>query len=399
MIYKSFKTELKPNNKQKTLFKQYAGTARFVYNWALALLQEDYKLEKKIKPSAITLHKILVAKKNDEFKWIKEISKWCPQNSLRNLETAYKKFFKKQNAFPKFKKKGQKDSFTLDAPIIVKNNKIKLPKIGWVNLKEQDYIPEGKPKSATISLRANRWFVSIRYEVETEQKQYENKVVGVDLGIKHLAITSDGEIFESSKKLKNKEKQLKRLQRKLSRQQKDSNSRKRTKEKIAKVHFNISNHRKDILHKTTSCLVKTKSNNKIVIEDLNVNVMLKNHNLAKSIANIGFYEFRRQLEYKCSWYGKELIVVDRFYASSKLCSYCGNKKEDLTLADRTYSCYNCGLEIDRDFNAAKNLELYTVRYTGINAGGDDKVHVEKSTGDRRRNQNQTKNLLVDFCKF
>lgn len=127
--------------------------------------------------------------------------------------------------------------------------------------------------------------------------------------------------------------------------------------------------------------------------------MLKNHNLAKSIANIGFYEFRRQLEYKCSWYGKELIVVDRFYASSKLCSYCGNKKEDLTLADRTYSCYNCGLEIDRDFNAAKNLELYTVRYTGINAGGDDKVHVEKSTGDRRRNQNQTKNLLVDFCKF
>jgi len=399
MIYKSFKTELNPNNKQKTLFKQYSGTARFAYNWALALLQEDYKSEKKIKPSAITLHKILVSKKNDEFKWMKKISKWCPQNSLRNLETAYKKFFKKQNAFPKFKKKGQNESFTLDAPIIVKNNKIKLPKIGWVNLKEHDYIPEGKPKSATISLKANRWFVSVSYEVKIEQKQYENKVVGVDLGIKHLAITSDGEIFESSNKLKNKEKQLKRLQRKLSRQQKDSNSRKRTKEKIAKVYFNISNHRKDILHKTTSCLAKTKSNNKIVIEDLNVSGMLKNYRLAKAINNIGFYEFRRQLEYKCFWYGKELVVADRFYPSSKLCSCCGNKKDDLTLADRTYSCYNCGSENDRDFNAAKNLELYTVRYTEINAGGDDKVHAKKLAGGRRRSQNQTKDLLVDFCKF
>lgn len=399
MNYKSFKTELKPNNKQKTLFKQYTGTARFVYNWALSLLQEDYKSEKKIKPSAITLHKILIYKKKDEFKWMKDISKWCPQNSLRNLEAAYKKFFKKQNAFPKFKKKGQNESFTLDAPINVKNNKIKLPKIGWVSLKESNYIPEGKHKSATISLRANKWFVSVRYETEIEQKQYENKVIGVDLGIKHLATTSDSEIFESSNKLKQKEDQLKRLKRKLSRQQKNSNSRKRTKEKIAKVYFNISNHRKDILHKTTSCLVKTKPHKMIVIEDLNVSGMLKNHRLAKAISNIGFYEFRRQLEYKCAWYGKELVVADRFYPSSKLCSCCGNKKEDLTLKDRIYNCDNCDIEIDRDFNAAKNLENYTVRYTGINAGGDDKVHAKKLAGDHPRNQNQTKDLLVDFCKF
>ena len=399
MNYKSYKTELNPNNKQKTLFKQYAGTARFVYNWALALLQEDYKSEKKIKPSAITLHKLLITQKNDQFKWMKDISKWCPQNSLRNLESAYKKFFKKQNAFPKFKKKGQRDSFTLDAPIIVKDNKIKLPKIGWIKLKEHDYIPNGKPKSATISLKANRWFISIVHEVEIEQKQYENKVIGVDLGIKHLAITSDGEIFESSNKLKNKEKQLKRLQRKLSRQQKDSNSRKRTKEKIAKVYFNISNHRKDILHKTTSCLAKTKSNNKIVIEDLNVSGMLKNHKLAKAISNIGFHEFRRQLEYKCAWHGKELVIADRFYASSKLCSCCGNKKDELTLKDRTYYCNVCDNEIDRDLNAAINLEQYTVSYTGLNAGGDDKIHAKKLAGGRLGNQNQTKNLLVDFCKF
>jgi len=399
MIYKSFKTELNPNNKQKTLFKRYAGTARFVYNWALDLLQKDHKSEKKIKPSAITLHKLLVIKKNNEFNWMKEISKWCPQNSLRNLETAYKKFFKKQNSFPKFKKKGQRDSFTLDAPITIKNNKIKLPKIGWIKLKEHDYIPDGKPKSATISLIANRWFVSVRYEIEIEQKQYENTIIGVDLGIKSLAVCSDGEIFESPRKLKNKEDQLKRLQRKLSRQQKGSNSRNITKKRLAKVHFNISNHRKDILHKATSCLAKTKSNKTIVIEDLNVKGMLKNHNLAKAISNIGFHEFRRQLEYKCAWYGKELIVADRFYPSSKLCSCCGNKKDELELKDRTYICDNCGLKIDRDLNASINLEQYTVRYTEINAGGDDKVHVEKSTGDRLRNQNQTESLLVDFCKF
>jgi len=399
MIYKSFKTELNPNNKQKTLFKRYAGTARFVYNWALDLLQKDHKSEKKIKPSAITLHKLLVIKKNNEFNWMKEISKWCPQNSLRNLETAYKKFFKKQNSFPKFKKKGQRDSFTLDAPITIKNNKIKLPKIGWIKLKEHDYIPDGKPKSATISLIANRWFVSVRYEIEIEQKQYENTIIGVDLGIKSLAVCSDGEIFESPRKLKNKEDQLKLLQRKLSRQQKGSNSRNITKKRLAKVHFNISNHRKDILHKATSCLAKTKSNKTIVIEDLNVKGMLKNHNLAKAISNIGFHEFRRQLEYKCAWYGKELIVADRFYPSSKLCSCCGNKKDELELKDRTYICDNCGLKIDRDLNASINLEQYTVRYTEINAGGDDKVHVEKSTGDRLRNQNQTESLLVDFCKF
>lgn len=399
MIYKSYKTELNPNNKQKTLFKQYAGTARFVYNWALALLQEDYKSEKKIKPSAITLHKLLVIQKNDHFKWMKDISKWCPQNSLRNLELAYKKFFKKQNAFPKFKKKGQRDYFTLDTPIIIKDNKIKLPKIGWIKLKEHDYIPNGKPKSVTISLKANRWFVALKYETEIEQKHYENTVIGVDLGIKSLAVTSDGEIFESPRKLKSKEEQLKRLQRKFSRQQKGSNSRNKTKERMAKVHFNISNHRKDILHKATSCLVKTKSNKTIVIEDLNVSGMLKNHKLAKAISNIGFHEFRRQLEYKCAWYGKELVIADRFYASSKLCSCCGNKKDELTLKDRTYYCNVCGNEIDRDLNAAINLEQYTVRYTGINAGGDDKIHVEQSTGGRLRNQNQTKSLLVDFCKF
>lgn len=374
MPHKSFKTELNPNNKQITLFKQYAGTARFVYNWALDLLQKDYEAEKKLKPSAITLHKILINKKKDEFKWMKEVSKWCPQNSLRNLEVAYNNFFKKKNKFPKFKKKGQKESFTLDTPIIIKNNKIKLPKIGWVSLKEKDYIPEGKPKSATISLRANRWFVSVYYEVEFKKQSYAENAIGVDLGIKSLAVTSDGDFFESPKKLKEKEKSLKRLQRKLSRQKKGSKSREKTKARIAKKHFKISNHRKDILHKATSNLAKTKPNKTIVIEDLNVSGMIKNHKLAKAISNIGFFEFKRQLAYKSLWYGKELIIADRFYPSSKLCCSCGSKKDDLKLSDRTYKCNSCDNVIDRDLNAAINLKKYTARYAEINAGGDDKVH-------------------------
>lgn len=398
MIYKSFKTELNPNNKQKTLFKQYAGTARFAYNWALNLLKEDYESEKKLKPSAITLHKILVSKKNNEFKWMKDISKWCPQNSLRNLESAYNRFFKKQSKFPKNKKKGVNDSFTIDG-IIVKDNKIKLPKIGWINLKEHDYIPEGNPKSATISLKAGKWFIALKYETEIQKKEYENTIIGVDLGVKSLAVTSDGETFESSKKLKQKEQKLKRLQRKLSRQKKGSNSRNKTKEKLGKIHFGISNHRKDILHKTTSFLVKTKSNKTIVIEDLNVNGMLKNHKLAKAISNIGFYEFRRQLEYKCAWHGKELIIANRFYPSSKLCSCCGNKKDNLSLKDRVYKCDKCCYIIDRDLNAAINLSKYTVSYTGINAGEDDKIHAKKLAGGRQRNQNQTENLEIDFCRF
>lgn len=397
MIYKSFKTELQPNNRQKSLFKRYAGTARFVYNWALALLQKDYETNKKANTSAITLHKLLVSKKNDEFKWMKEISKWCPQNALINLETAYKNFFKKQSKLPKFKKKGQGDSFTLDTSITVKFNKVKLPKIGWVKLKEYGYIPEGKPKTATISLKAGRWFISTRYETTIEQKKHEDTTIGVDLGIKNLAVLSDGEVFNSSNKLKSKEKKLKRLQRKLTGQNKGSNSRNKTKNKIAKIHFNISNHRKDILHKLTTCLVKTKLSKTIVIEDLNVSGMLKNKKLAKAIANIGLYEFRRQLEYKCNWHGKNLVIANRFYPSSKLCSCCGNKKDDLKLSDRMYTCDKCGSKIDRDLNASINLKEYTVRHTGINAGGDDKVHVEKSTGDRQRNQNQTKNLFS--CQF
>ena len=392
IVYKSYKTELDPNNKQITLFKKNCGVARFAYNWGLATLEEDYKNEKKLKPTFITINNLFNKIKKDKYPWVYEASKYSASFAFRNLESAFKRFFSKQSGFPKFKKKGHKDSFTVYDSLTVKENKIKIPKIGWVKLKQSNYIPQGKPKSATISLRANRWFISVQYETEIKQGEYQDKTLGVDLGIKSLAVCSDGEIFEAPRKLKKKEKRLKRLQKKLSNQEKGSNSRNKTKAKLAVQHFKIANERKDILHKATSSIVKTKPEKIIVIEDLNVSGMIKNHKLAKAISNIGFYEFRRQLEYKCKWYGKTLVVVDRFFPSSKLCSGCKNKKTDLKLSHRTYKCQNCGLRLDRDLNAAINLSKYTAEYAEINAGGDDKIHVDlkKSTGGRRRNQNQTK---------
>ena len=392
IVYKAYKTELDPNNKQKTLFKKNCGVARFAYNWGLATLEEDYKNEKKLKPNAFTLISLFNKIKKEKYPCVYESSKWSPSSAFQNLESAFKKFFNKQAGFPKYKKKGQKDSFTVYENLTVTDIKIRIPKIGWVKLKQHDYIPQGKPKSATISLRAGRWFVSVRYEHEITQSNWTEETIGVDLGIKSLAVCSDGEIFEAPRKLKKKEKKLKRLQRKMARQKKGSNSRNKTKHKLAVQHYKIANERKDILHKTTSTLVKTKPQKTIVIEDLNVSGMVKNHKLAKAISNIGFFEFRRQLEYKCKWYGKVLVVADRFYPSSKLCSRCKNKRNDLKLSHRTYKCPKCGLKLDRDLNAAINLSKYTAEYAGINAGGDDKVHVgrKKPTGDRLRNQNQTK---------
>lgn len=415
MPIRSYKTELHPNNVQATMLTKHAGCSRFVYNWALSLLKINYEQrlldekahfderkhiglpeytkqelkeyrksvnDKYIQPSAITLHKILNSKKKSEFPWMYEVSKWAPQNALYDLENAYKKFFTGKSKFPKFKKKGIKDSFTLNNPVVVGDSWIQLPKIGKVRLYEKNYIPIGKPKSATISKKAGRWFVSVYYEVEIPQTSWSKEVIGVDLGIKTLMTCSDGTTINNSTKLKELEASLKRQQKKLSRQVKGSKSRNKTKEKIQKLHFRISNSRKDIIHKATSLLVKTKSEGTIVIEDLNVKGMMKNHKLSKAIGNCGFYEFRRQIEYKSKWYGKNVIVADRFFPSSKTDHKSGEYLEGLKLSDRMIY-HSDGTQTDRDLNAAINLKHYgerilsTVRYTEINAGGDERFILSK----------------------
>jgi putative transposase len=355
-----FKTELKLNSTQRVLLAKHAGTARHAYNWGLGLCSSilnnnKNNPEEKIKfPTAIDLHKWLVALVKPENAWYYEVSKCAPQYALRHLADAFKRFFSKKGGFPKFKKKGRGDSFTLDGSITVDHKKVKVPIIGWIKTYER--LPQGvNPKSVTISRTADRWFVSFKIEVEPTITEQKVDVVGVDLGVNHLAMLSTGEVFDGVKAYKKYEKKLSRLQWLNRPKQRHSANYKKAQLKIARLHRKIANIRKDTLHKITTYI--SKNHAVIGIEDLNVSGMLANHKLAKAISDMGFYEFRRQLEYKCELYGSKLVVVDRFFPSSKRCSNCLTVKESLSLKERTYCCSSCGFESDRDLNASINLEL------------------------------------------
>lgn len=349
----SFKTELKLNNQQKTLIAKHAGVARHAYNWGLATCFQALEKGEKL-PTAIDLHKKLVAEVKPVYSWYYEVSKCSPQQALRNLATAFKNWWIHQHTKkPKFKKKGHHDSFYLEGSIRVNGNRFKLPRIGWVNVYEN--LPAVTPKNVTISRHADRWFISFKYELEIPNTPKIREKIGVDIGINSLATCSDGTVFENRKAYRKHQKKLARLQRNLARKQKVSKNRKKAQIKLARQHKKVVQIRKDAIHKLTSWLAKNHS--EIVIENLNVSGMLKNHRLASVIADCGFYELRRQLEYKTQWYGSKLVLADRFYPSSQVCSNCQNKQK-MPLSKRVYECENCGLKIDRDLNASINLELY-----------------------------------------
>lgn len=367
-IIRGYKTELDPNNKQTTALYQHSGAARFVWNWALDRIQNKIS-----QPNAIKLHKEWNEWKRENATWYDQVSKCSPQESLRNLERAFSNFFRKcknkkagtfngKVGFPRFKAKHCGiGSFRLTGTIKVNEKSVQLPKLGELRLKERGYIPTEDVKilSATVSEHAGRWFVSIQTEQEiADSPKKERAVVGVDLGIKSLAVCSDGKAFENPKALRSRIAQLKRLQQHVNRKEKGSQNRKKTARKVAKLHFHISNIRKNYLHQITSYLTKTKS--EVVIEDLNVSGMLKNHCLAQAIQDLGLYEFRRQLDYKGIWNGCKITVADRYFPSSKLCSICGCVNKDLTLADREWNCPHCGVHHDRDKNASTNLENYGI---------------------------------------
>ena len=353
-----FKTQLILTNKQHSLLAQHSGVARDAYNWGLQLCKEilDHNPSNplnKIKfPSAIDLHKWLIAIRKAEKPWYYNSSKCAPQYALRALRDSWDRCFKKISGVPNFKKKFKNDSFTLDGTIkVVDHYKIQVPVIGV--LKTYERLPFGyKPKSVTISRKADRWFISYKIETET-QVNHNNNTVGVDLGIKTLATLSTGEVFQGAKSYKKAEKRLAKLQRELSRKNKGSSNRVKAVTKLALAHLRVANIRKDTLHKLTTYL--SKNHAVIGIEDLNVSGMLANHKLAKAIADMGFYEFRRQLEYKCKLYGSQLVVVNQWFPSSKTCSNCSCKKESLLLSERIFNCDNCSFQIDRDLNAAINL--------------------------------------------
>jgi putative transposase len=352
-----FKTELKLNNQQRVALAKHCGIARHAWNWGLALTKQilDHNSsnpDSKIKfPSAIDLHKWLVALVKSENEWYYECSKSTPQQALIALRDAWKDCFSKKKGVPKFKKKGKRDSFTLEGTVkILGNNKIQVPVIGILRTYER--LPQVKPKSVTISRQADRWFISFRFEVEAQNSEHTD-VVGVDLGVKTLATLSTGEVLKGAKSYKKYESKLSRMQWFNRRKIIGSANWKKAQIKIARLHRKIANIRKDTLHKLTTML--TKNHGVVVIEDLNLSGMLANHKLAKSIADMGFYEFRRQLTYKSELYGSKLVVADRWFPSSKTCSSCGTKKETLTLKERVFECSHCGFVLDRDLNAAINL--------------------------------------------
>jgi putative transposase len=353
-----FKTELKLNNQQRIALMKHCGVARHAWNWGLALTKQILDHNKinpnsKIKfPTAIDLHKWLVALVKSENEWYYECSKSTPQQALIALRESWKRCFNKTAGVPRFKKKGKRDSFTLEGTVkILGNNRIQVPVIGV--LKTYERLPQVLTKSATISRQADRWFISFRFDVETHSSEHID-VVGVDLGVKALCTLSTGKIILGPKSYKKYEAKLSRMQWLNRHKIIGSTNWKKAQLQIARLHRKIVNIRKDTLHKLTTLLAK--NHGAIVIEDLNVSGMMANHKLAKSIADMGFYEFRRQLSYKCKLYGSKLVVVDQWFPSSKTCSNCGTKKETLSLSQRVFECSKCGFVIDRDLNAAINLK-------------------------------------------
>jgi putative transposase len=349
------KIALDPNKEQRTYFAKATGTARFAWNWALAEWQRQYKAGDK--PNEMMLRRQLNAVKRDQFPWMLEVSKTAPQQAIKNLGMAFKRFFDHTAKYPRFKRKGMHDSFRADngaETVRFEDKRIRLPVIGWVRMREPLRFV-GKLRSVTVSRVADRWFASVSIEIEHHAPARENQgAVGVDLGVKALATLSDGGTVEGPKALRSLLKRLKRLSRCLSRKIKGSANRRQAAAKLARLHKRIGDIRQDALHKLTTDICRRYS--AIGIENLNVLGMLKNGRLARSITDCGFGEFRRQIEYKAAMYGCRVVIADRRYPSSKTCSNCGCVRDDMPLSVRQWQCGECGAEHNRDINAARNLE-------------------------------------------
>ncbi len=376
------KIALDPNNVQASYFAKAAGTARFAYNWALAEWQRQYEAWKQDnslpKPSEAALRRQLNAIKREQFPWMLEVTKNAPQMAIIQLGEAFKNFFAGRAKYPKFRKKGVHDRFTLsNDQFSIDGCRIRIPNLGWVRMRESLRF-NGKIMSATISRVADRWFVSITVDTEDPPKsRAENQgTVGVDLGVAALATLSTGETITGPKPHKALLDRLRRLSRSLSRKQKGSSNRRKARAKLARLHARIANIRSDALHKLTTEI--TRRFHTIGIEDLNVRGMAKNRRLARSIADMGFFEFRRQLEYKATMRGGVVVVADRWFASSKTCSACGSVQEAMPLSVRQWICPDCGTRHDRDLNAAINLKNMAVSSTVTACGEEGAGRARKS---------------------
>ena len=396
LIKQAFRYELRPNNEQRGLLVRHCGVARFAWNWALAHRIELYRTRegKERYTSAITQHRELNALKKTEFPWMYEVSKCAPQEALRDLDQAYANMFRrikenrearkrgekaKKIGRPRFKKKGVHDSFTLTGSIKVGEKSIQLPRLGVIRTKERTSKFRGQILSATVSREADRWYCSLGVSYSRPDPQpVIGEIVGIDLGLNSFVVIYDGHEFDKKdapKPLKNRLKRLQRLSKQQSRKQKKSQNRKNANLALARCHRRVKNVRKDFLNKLTTELAKTKP--VICIEDLAVKNMVRNRRLARSIADVGWGDFRRQLEYKTLWHGSRLVVIPRFEPSSKTCHACGTINDALELSDRKWICQSCGAFHDRDENAAVNIRncgirlLSTGSSSGIEACGVD----------------------------
>lgn len=354
LIHRTYKFELLPNKEQRTLLDKHFGCVRFVYNHFLNERKEQYQADKKTDNYYGQAKTLTELKKKEETIWLKEVNSQTLQFALRSLDTAYVNFFRGNAQFPKFKSKRKKNTFTIPQFTKVVDGRIYAPKFKKgikVNIHRGI---KGKIGKFTISKTSTgKYFVSILTEQEYQPSKKTNKSVGVDLGLKDFAITSDNIKYKNNRYTKKYERQLKKAQQHLSRKQKGSNEFEKQKLKVAKIHEKISNTRQDILHKVSKEIV---SNYDIIcLEDLNVKGMIKNHKLAKHIADASWGIFVRFVEYKAEWNDKTVVKINRFYPSSKTCNVCGYINQDLNLSIRNWTCPKCSTELDRDENASINI--------------------------------------------
>lgn len=374
---------LLPNNKQKSKLFLYANTSRYAYNWAIAREQSNYKDGNKFISDYDLRKEFTQLKKLEEYSWLNNVSNNVMKQSIKDAYDAYKKFFKHQTGYPKFKsRKFSMPSFYQDNVKIrftethvkvegfASSKKKNKQKLNWIKLAEHNRIPINcKYHNPRIKYDGLNWYITVGVDYDDCANKPKNDGVGIDLGIKDLAICSDENIYKNinkSKKIRNLEKKKRRLQRSVSRKIKkskrkesyrESSNLRKAKRKFLKVNHRLTNIRHNYLHQITSSIVKREPSF-ICIEDLNVNGMMKNRRLSKAVQQQCFYEFRRQIEYKAAWNNIKIVVADRFYPSSKTCYCCGNVKKDLKLSDRIYKCECCGNVIDRDYQAALNLQRY-----------------------------------------
>lgn len=355
-MFKAFKYRIYPTEPQKELIAKHIGSSRFVFNLALETKNAAY-ISNKHNYSPFDLIKQLPELKK-ECPWLKEVNSQSLQQSIQNMDIAFKKFFKGAG-FPKFKSKRDRQSFSIPQNVIVENNLLIIPKFKE-GIKISLHRPtQGIVKSATISVTStDKYFVSIlcdtKEDIPVKASINENTTIGIDIGIKDFAITSDGEVFDNPKFLRKAQNKLKYIQRKYSK-----HKGKRTKKKLAKLHEDVVNKRKDFLHKVSTKLIR--ENQTIALETLAVKNMIKNHNLAQAISDASWSTFVNMLEYKADWYGKNILRIGQFAPSSKTCSNCGAINKELQLKDREWTCGSCSTVLDRDVNAACNIKSFALK--------------------------------------